>query len=222
MLKHRDTFCGITYIILGIYLVAGCMVMTVIQNILIYLGCMFATAIAVNYLFILNYGLKKFKDFEFSDVSDAYEEIVEYCSANDSITEYLTSYISYLSCIDEDEINSKNFRVFTTNWLSCIKDYLDDRIKTIDYIEMVENKKILFNYVKDKVSKESLWYINDNINDFVEKLLNKEEVVLTKCSRIIPISSKRFTCLIYVEGNASIEDFDRNFMVNTYCIMSLL
>lgn len=222
MLKRRDMFSAITYIILGTYLVAACLVKAVIENIHIYLGIMFLAALAVNYLYVMGYSFKKFKDFEFSDVSDAYDEIVDYCSANDSITDYMTSYVKYLGCVDEDEVNGMKFRDFTKNWLSCIKDYLDERIKTIDYIEMVKDKKILYQYIKDKVSKESLWYINDNIDDFVEKLLYNEEVVLTNGSRIIPIASKRFTCLVYVVGNGSIEDIDRNFMVNTYCIMSLL
>lgn len=222
MFKYKDILCSITYLILGVFIVISCLTKKVIDNIFVYLGCMLAAAVVVNYLFILSYGIKKIKDIEFSEVADAYDDIIKYSDVNDKINEYISTFICYIKCVDEDKISDLNFRKFTCKWISFISDYLEKRIKQIDYIELNTDKSILKNYVRNIVSTEKLWYSERNINDFAEKLLNGKEVILTENSRIIPIEAKRFKCLVYVIGNDTIEDVDRNFIVNTYCIMCLL
>lgn len=222
MLKRKTLFCGITYLILITYLVIGCLVLKIVENIVVYLGCMLVAAIAVNLLFILGYGVKKVKDIEFADAVDVYDEIIEYTAINDLITDEMSSYVTYLGCVDEDEINNMDFKAFTSHWLACITEYLDQRIKEIDYIELNKNRIVLFNYVSNIVSRYKLWYDKTNVDAFVTQLLKNEEVILTDSSRIIPIASKRFNCLVYVVGNKRIEDCDRSFIVNTYCTMALL
>lgn len=223
MLKRKNLLCGITYLILVFYLAAGCLVLKIINNILVYSGIMALAALAVNYLYVLGYGVKKIKDLEFSDIYDTYDEIVDYCSLADNITCHLTNFVSYLSCVEEDEINEYSFEQFNETWESLIQDYLKERIEKLDYLLLNKDKKVLFNYVKNLCV--DLWYEDEQINRFVESLMNGEEVILDAGKRLIPISSKRFSCLVFVqakENSKRVEDIDRNFIVNTYCIMSLL
>lgn len=222
MLKYKDIFSSITYGILCVYLIMGCMVWQVVNNLLIYLGGMLAAAIIVNYLFILGYNLKKFKDFEFSAVTDTYAEITEYCETSDRIMKNMADFVSYIHCLDEDDISDMNFEAFCSNWVSCIQDYLNDRISSIEYDLLVKNKAKILNYIKDKNEKECLWHSDTILDRFADKLLEGEEVVLTNNIRIIPILSKRYTCYIYVKGNSDIKDFDKYFLVNTFSILSLL
>lgn len=226
LLKYKDALCGITYLILAAYMVVGCLVIKVVENLIVYLGCMLMAAIVVNFLYILGYGIKKYKDIEFDSVNitEAYSETVKTIEMNDLISEWMSEFVSYMSVVDDDEneenISSLSFRDFTCTWLSYIHKYLDTRMKMIDYLELIQDKEILFNYVKQAATK--LWYKDEDFTEFVEMLVRGQEVVLTDNSRLIPIISKRYACLLHVVGNEVVTDTDRAFLINTYSIMSLL
>lgn len=223
MLKRKNLLCGITYLVTVGYMAAGCLVLKILDNVLVYLGVMILAALAVNYLFILGYGVKKLKDLEFSDVTDTYSEITDYCELADRITGYISDFVSFLSCIDEDEIGGYSFELFNNTWSDMIQDYLKERINKLEYIRQNKDKKVLFNYIRNLCI--DMWYEDEQIKAFVEELCLGNEVILDASKRLIPITSKRFSCIIYIEANETtkqILDIDRNFIVNTYNIFSLL
>lgn len=222
LLKHKDTFYTITYAIFLIYVVAGCTVYHMVDNIVVYFGTMLVAAVLLNYLFILGYGLKKIKDVEFSEVTDTYNTLIEYTEISDELIVYMTDFINYIGCLDEDEISDLDFYSFCVKWIEFIQDYIKKRIKSYEYDSSRLDIESLANYIREKNSVHKLWYTDKAIKKFAEQLHNGEEVVLASNIRIIPLASKRFRGFVFVEGKKDLLDCDKFFLLNTFNILSLL
>lgn len=221
MLKHKNMFCKITYVILILYLITGSMVLRIVTNPVTYMGCMFMSVMIVNYLFILGFGIKKFKDIEFTETMDSLQEVVDDGIVHDKITGYLNEFVHCVNVLDEDELDL-SFEGFTKFWIACISDYLDDRIKYFDYIEIGTDEEIIKRYIKNLVKKDNLWYKETDITKFVKDIMNNEQIILAEDCRIIPITTKRYRCLVYIVGHETLSDYDFSFITESYTILSLL
>lgn len=222
LLKHKDTFCTITYVVFLFYVVAGCTVRYIVDNIVVYFGTMLVAAVLLNYLFILGYGLKRFKDIEFSAVTDIYDTLIEYTENSDKLVAYMTEFVNYIGCLDEDQISDLDFNSFCLRWIEFIQDYIRARIKSYEYDSSRLDVESLTNYIREKNSVHKLWYTEKAIKKFGENIYNGEEVVLASNIRIIPLSSKRFRGFVFVEGEKDLLDYDKFFLLNTFNILSLL
>lgn len=216
MLKYRDIFLSITYIILGIFLVIGCLIYNIHQSLATYFGVMLAGAAAINYTYII--GVKKYKDVEF-DIERTYENIIRNSEYKDYIMEVMSDCIDSMQCLS-DYIQVTSIYSFIQEWLNIIDEYVINTIKSIDYA-LISDKKIIINFIKNKVESEDLWYTSKEIEVFADNLLNYKEVILSESSRIIPICTKQYNFVLYIEGKDKIIDWDRIFLINTCTVFSI-
>lgn len=223
LLKYRSLLCNITYLIVILYLMIGCFIRDFIDRMSVYIIILSITSVVVNYLCIQERGIKKFKDVEFESL-DNYYEVLNYLELNDMITEGLTDYCSYVTTLDDEDLPA-SYSEFTYFWLETIADYLNMRIKKIDFQQYKPDDNFLLEYFNNILRAENTWFSKKfSLNEYVKKIKSCESIQPTKNSIILRVDTKKFSTLLYIEAMNDLELCynDICYIVNTYKILSLV